>query len=390
MYNRGTKYLEKNNPTKALQCFKKALKGVEFKELYLNLGNTYRLLDQDSFAEVAYTLANNSSVPFANGTFSSSYTLALNNIGLLAYARGDDQLAISMYKQALTVDPLHYDAIWNYGNALLRSSNCSSDTGWKAYEYRFKRSGARIMLDCSVPFWDGVSSGSSICVQTEQGLGDKIMFGRYLSLLAAKFTSVYVVCHPSLDVFYSDYKIVRSVEESRAECTVGICSLAQYFGIVSSNYLDGKFSAHEFNEKEFNIGVVWSGSTTHANNRNRSCPARYFNNLSVLGKLYSLNPDAEPVKFAEQISSRDWSETASNVLGLDLVVAVDTSIVHLCGTLGIPCIMIQPLKETDFRWGKPGDTNVWYPSVTVVENTGWESTMARVAMMIAELKVNNV
>ena len=117
MYNRGTRYLEKNNPTKALQFFKKALKEYEFKELYLNLGNAYRLLDQDSLALDSYILANSPNVPFANGTYANEYPLALNNIGLLAYASGDSLAAISMYKRALTIDPLHYDAIWNYGNA---------------------------------------------------------------------------------------------------------------------------------------------------------------------------------------------------------------------------------------------------------------------------------
>ena len=383
MYNRGTKYLEKGKALKAIQCFKKAAQTHIFKELYLNMGNAYRLLDKDTLALDAYTTANAPSTPFADGSFAPAYTLALNNIGLLSYAHGEDETAISLYKQCLSIDPMHYDAIWNYANALLRSSNCSSEVGWKAYEYRFKRSGAAVKLDTSIPYWDGITCGNAICVQTEQGLGDKIMFGRYLNRLRDYFKEIYVVCHPSLDCFFSDYKIIRSTAECNVNFTVGICSLAQWFGVVPADYLNGKFTANEFNPDTFNVGVVWSGSSTHVNNRNRSCPSHYFSALADIGSLYSLNPDADAdaVKWAKNIATKDWGTTASNILGLDLVISVDTSIVHLCGTLGVPCIMIQPLKETDFRWGRPGDKNVWYPSVEVLENKGWEVAIARVKAM---------
>lgn len=390
MYNRGTKYLEKGNALKALQCFKKQLTTHSFKELHLNMGNAYRLLMQTDKALAQYILANRADVPFSDGTYSSTYALATNNIGLLAYACGDDTTAISYYKAALEKDPLHYDAIWNYASALLRQTNCSSTAGWAAYEYRFKRSGATSTLDTSMPLWDGISSGKNIVVQTEQGLGDKIMFGRYLPLLASKFENVYVGCHEVLDVFYSDYKIIRGNASAPADAvTIGICSLAKVFGIVDEKWLDvGRFNAREFDRRKLNVGVVWSGSTTHANNHNRSCPSHYFSSLNDVGNiaLYGLNPADAKAKHVTDVSSKDWATTISTVLGLDCVVSVDTSIVHLCGTLGVPCIMIQPTWETDFRWGKPGDKNVWYKSVDVIDNLGWERAIATVKQKLAAIK----
>jgi hypothetical protein len=386
MYNRGTRYLEKGNPLKALQFFKKQAITHSFKELHLNMGNSYRNLMQPRKAMEQYMLANDPAVPFADGKFTSAYPLALNNIGLLHYAGGDDTSAITYYKSALTLDPLHYDAIWNYASALLRSTQCSSDVGWKAYEYRFKRSNVKNVLDDSLPIWNGLDSGDAIVVQTEQGLGDKIMFGRYLPLLAAKFSSVYVICHPSLDCLFSDYICIRSLAEAPSNaCTIAQCSLAGIFGIVSEKWLEGKFEADSFDPKKFNVGVVWSGSTTHANNHNRSCPKHYFSQLANSNTmLYGLNPDDSTGKNITSIASKDWTSTAEAILGLDCVVSVDTSIVHLCGTLGIPCIMIQPTWETDFRWGKPGEQNVWYKSVEVLDNPGWDKVMDTVAKKLDE------
>lgn len=373
LYNKGTKYLEKRNYLKAIQCFKKQLQTHSFKELHLNLANAYRALSEVDKALKHYTIANDPATPFANGSFSKSYDLALNNLGLLEYWKGNDLGAIEWYKKALELNPSHADAVWNYGNAILRKSNCASSAGWQAYEYRFLRSGSAVTIDNSVPTWDGISNGTSICVQCEQGLGDKIMFGRYLELVAEKFESVYVVCHPSLDVFFSDYKIVRSVAESGAPVTIGLCSLAQHYGIVKENWLDGKFTAKEFDRTRLNIGCVWTGSPTHSNNANRSCAGYYFSGLASYGNLYGLNPSDPSTRGVTALSPKSWSETASIVLGLDVVVTVDTSIVHLCGTLGVPCIMIQPIHETDFRWGPVDSTScVWYESVRIVPNNGWD------------------
>lgn len=387
-YNKGTKYLFAGNYKKALQFFKR--EELDFKEKYLNMGNCYRYLDDEANAERCYLLANKSDMPSSVGVHSDMYPLALNNLGLLEYSRGNDLLAIDYYKYALSIDPLYYDALWNLGNATLRKYFSSEvgdaadwKLGWELYDYRFKRGGGAVKIDKTASVWDGRSSGDSIVVLAEQGIGDKIMFGRYIKCLRKYFDKIYVQCHPSLDVFFSDFDIVRDVDVHMT--SVPLCSLAGHFGMVEENWLDGKFVKKEFSG--FNIGVVWSGSNTHVNDRNRSCPSHYFNALSTFGNLHSLNPDASVVKGINDTGSYDWSETASNILGMDLVISVDTSIVHLCGTLGVPCLVLQPLKETDFRWGLGHSDTPWYKSVMIIENPGsWDAVFAEVRRVLSCIK----
>ena len=386
MYNRGTKYLNSGKYSKALSFYKK--EPLDFKEKYLNMGTCYRGLEDNTLAFKYYTLANSASVPYADGSYAAAYPLALNNLGMLKYGAGDVLGASVLYKEALGIDPLYYETLWNLSHCMLRSGFNGLDvdwtTAWKLYEYRFKRANP-VGLNNSLPMWDLVSCGDCIVVLAEQGLGDKIMFGRYVHLLRQSFKRVVVQCHPSLDCLFSDFEICRSTEGfSLDTVAIPICSLPlKYFSShPSERWLDGKFNGVKLDGK--NIGVVWAGSTTHSNNHNRSCPSSYFAGLADLGTLHSLNPAAPAVRGIMPCVSSSWAETAAKCLSLDYVVTVDTSIVHLCGTLGVKCIMIQPIYEIDFRWGD-GSITYWYDSVEIVNERSWSSAFARVREICTKL-----
>lgn len=380
-YNRATKYLEKGNNEKALQFYKRQLKDHGFKECYLNMGNTYRLLGNDAEAIKCYLKSASHDTPFADNTF-GAYDNALGNLGLLQYTYGNDDAAIAYYTSALDKNPLHFDSIWNYSNALLRK-HCSLEdvdtvSAWKMYEYRFKRTNPT-PIDSSIVWWDGISRGKSIVVLAEQGMGDKFMFGRYIHRLKEYFDEIWVQCPTAMQEIFSEYKVCQKVPD--VECSIPICSLAAIFGTSDDAWLVGKFGTRKFAGDRLKIGIEWAGSATHANNKYRSIMPSYFLSLSEFGDLYSIRPEAEPVRGVIALNADSWADSAEIVNGLDLIISVDTSIVHLAGSLGQECWMLQPLKETDFRWGNNtmGEKNIWYDSVKVIRNHGnWSNVFAEV------------
>lgn len=383
-YNRATKYLEKGNNEKAIQFYKRQLREREFKECYLNLGNAYRNLGNDTEAIKCYIRANASDMPFSDNSF-GAYDHALGNLGLLEYTSGNDDAAIAYYTAALEKNPLHYDSIWNYANALLRK-HCSLESvdvtsAWKMYEYRFRRA-VPTRIDNTIPRWDGVSSGKSIIVLAEQGFGDKFMFGRYIRCLEKYFTEIWVQCPTDMESVFSEYLVCQNPQDSQAECSIPICSLAGIFPQAPrDDWLRGKFSAKKFAGDRLKIGIEWSGSPTHANNKHRSVLPVHFLDLLEFGDLYTIRPDAPSLRGVTALNPCSWAESAEIVNGLDLIISVDTSIVHLAGSLGRECWMLQPLKETDFRWGNNamGEKNIWYDSVRVIRNHGnWANVFAEV------------
>jgi hypothetical protein len=303
-------------------------------------------------------------------------TLALTNIGLLMYAYGDDIKAQEYYQKALQADPLHYDAIWNYSSSLLRQCSAGQSqewsTAWKMYEYRFKRS-QPTKCNRHLPLWDG-SIVDSICVLAEQGIGDKIQFGRYISLLKDYCDKIYVECHESLDVFFSDYECVRVPTGSYG---IPLCSLpGRFVNIPSEKYLPFTWTGGE------KTAVCWWGSPTHANNKYRSCSPHYFKDLAESTGLEMVAITNDPKllvpKNIEKRVVSNWTECVAKLNMCKQLISVDTSLVHLAGSLGIPTIMLQPYKETDFRWGY-GGSNMWYNSVFVVENNqNWDLAFKKV------------
>ena len=60
----------------------------------------------------------------------------------------------------------------------------------------------------------------------------------------------------------------------------------------------------------------------------------------------------------------DFSQSALLLNSMDKVITVDTSLIHLAGTLNKKSLLLLP-KIPDWRWGLKGKTSMWYPSVRI-------------------------
>lgn len=400
-FNRGVKYLNNRRHDKALQFFKKSLIGLKSKEVYLNLGNALAQLDRDSEAIENLAKAAHPATPFANG-ISGPYDLACNNLGLMKYRIEELDSALELYTQAIELgrqaeidrkEPFNGDPYWNYANAYLRKLSARLETnwnlGWNMYKYRFNRK-APTPIDNTLARWDGVSQQDTIVVLSEQGIGDKIQFGRYLQHLK-KFCKNIVVQVPSgLNcLFQPQYVTVEEDLSPYRHCvSIPFCDLAQVFGWDSSpaEWVDMTKFTPRTDLGDKSIIVEWSGNTAHANDRNRSTTPELFLQLQKYGNLYSFR-DKAPKGIIPLNSTANWIESCNAILGSSIMVTVDTSVVHMCGTLGHPCIMLQPLKECDWRWGTAamGRENLWYPSVKIARNPcNWKKAFDEVHNMLEE------
>jgi hypothetical protein len=120
------------------------------------------------------------------------------------------------------------------------------------------------------------------------------------------------------------------------------------------------------------VGLVWSGNTQHRNDHNRSIPLADFISMLPQGLDYvSLQKDvrAEDLEVlrlhgdirhvAEDLN--DFSDTAALCELMDVIISVDTSVVHLAGALGRPVWILLPFNP-DWRWMLERSDSPWYAS----------------------------
>jgi ADP-heptose:LPS heptosyltransferase len=76
----------------------------------------------------------------------------------------------------------------------------------------------------------------------------------------------------------------------------------------------------------------------------------------------------------------DFSDTAALVSLMDLVISVDTSVVHLAGALGKPLWVLLPFAP-DWRWLLEREDSPWYPTARLFRQPAigdWDSVIDRV------------
>ena len=78
---------------------------------------------------------------------------------------------------------------------------------------------------------------------------------------------------------------------------------------------------------------------------------------------------------------RDFADTAAIVANLDLVISVDTSVVHLAGAMGKPVFLLDRYDNC-WRWLSGRDDSPWYPGLRIFRQGRpgeWAPVIARVA-----------
>jgi hypothetical protein len=140
------------------------------------------------------------------------------------------------------------------------------------------------------------------------------------------------------------------------------------------------------------VGLVWSGSATHINDRNRSIPLQLLAPLARSGvQFHSLQvgeaaaeaqrapADLRLIDMSEAI--RDFADTAGIIAALDLVISVDTAVAHLAGAMGKLVWLLLPFPS-DWRWMLDREDSPWYPTMRLFrqQRTGdWGQVIRRVS-----------
>lgn len=311
---------------------------------------------------------------------------ALASLAVVRTIKGDTGEAMALCDRAIAADPDFAVAHWNRGVAALLAGDLT--TGFAEYEWRKRHPVYAPHFDrLPAPVWEGESlAGRHLLVRAEQGLGDTIMFARFLPDLAARARRVSLACHETLFPLFRSMGIGLCQLDDPApadlDCAIDQMSLPHVLRLTpdtipnAEGYLrpsSGSIAslddelARRPGERLF--GLVWAGNPGHNNDRRRSLPPGALQPLIELPGIrfvalqLGARRDEYPVSgLASRIS--DFGATAEILDRLDGVITVDTSIAHLAGAMGKPCHVLLS-ASCDWRWLLGRTDTPWYRSITL-------------------------
>ena len=97
------------------------------------------------------------------------------------------------------------------------------------------------------------------------------------------------------------------------------------------------------------------------------------------GQEAKAHPDIHFHNLGHQLN--DLSDTAAAIAHLDLVISVDTAVLHLAGALGKPAWGLLPYAP-DWRWMLDRDDTPWYPTLRLFRQAkpdDWSTVFDQVA-----------
>jgi len=323
-----------------------------------------------------------------------------NYLGLCHAYLGDYDQALVHYETALHMRPEFAPAHFN--RAVIWLTQGHYGRGWLEFEWRWQASNLT-RPDIPRPRWDGSDlTGKSILIHTEQGLGDAIQFVRLLPLLKQRGARVVFACQKALHELLSrcegidEWLPIDEPTNVTFDLYAPLASLPNRLRIDDHNVprrvpyvFTDPARVERWREvigrlDGLKVGICWQGSPTYVDDKLRSIPLRHFAALAEVPsvRLISLqkgfgeeqiaaNRGRVPVTVLDGLDESGGAlmDTAAVMQHLDLVVACNSSVVHLAGALGVP-VWLPLSTAAEWHWLQGRTDSPWYPTLRLF----WQST----------------
>jgi len=265
--------------------------------------------------------------------------------------------------------------------------------------------------------------GRRILVIIEQGLGDCIMFARYLPLLAGRGARITLACSPPLRPLFERVagievllspppeqplaKINLSLAEF--EAWVPLLSLPYYFGTEFASvpakipYLSAdpvRIAAWRERYKAAGrrgtpkVGLVFQANPQSGSSADRSLS---IGDLAPFLRIAEIDPvNLQGGAAGRQLAAEypgiidatnpeiPLDEFAAAVAATDLVITVDTLAAHCAGALGHPVWVMVPYSP-HWCWGVGRDLTPWYPTARLFRQDvrqNWSNVVERMTQSL--------
>lgn len=309
------------------------------------------------------------------------------------------------YIKALELEPNNKTILKNYAFLLLKFSNC--ELGIQEYLNSVLDKNNSLDLKLNKSFY----------ISREQGLGDEIQFYRFLKLIKNDDNHITYQCSQYLECIfksnsYSDRLFTVNNNANIYDFNLSIITTSFLIAsekngfnnsnlempyIYSEKYYKDLWSKNLSFSKNKKVAFIWKSKFPHSSHYKRAISFKFFYELSKRFPnidFFSIQKGLFENEFKNEENRKnifdlskqinDFSDTVGILENVDLLVSVDTSVVHLAGALGKKVITLLPFSS-NWRWGIEAESTFWYPSMKLIRQdkiSDWDSVFYKLCQEI--------
>ena len=325
-------------------------------------------------------------------------------------------------KKALELNPQSEKAKANLGLSRLGQRKWE---GWDLYTHALGLPGRRRMRYGKEEPWDG-AKGKVVAFYGEQGIGDELSFAsmlpdavkdceRVILDCDAKLEHLFRRSFPGVKVYGTRWEKVLDwdTQDRAPDASLALGELGKFYRRTDESFPGTPFLVadpirrqmwrSEFDKKKKPvIGIAWTGGLPWTGQKFRTLTLdhlkpvmqsidahwvslQYKDASKEIAEFRKANPGIDLVQYPWATLTEDYDDTAALVAEVDMVVSMQTAVVHLAGALGKECLVLLP-KHSQWRYSDKGETTPWYGSVRLLRQRSLQDWHGPIGEVIGRLR----
>jgi tetratricopeptide (TPR) repeat protein len=377
----GVCYFNSSQFKLAIHYFNKVIKIKEISDVYCNIGLCHVNIKDYSGAENIFLKA---------FKIDKKNVKCLSSLGELYYFKKEYNKSIQFYYQISNMTDYH---IYNASFSYLAKKDFKH--GFKLYETRLNfnninpQTNLKDRLDLpSIPYWNGKDICNKLLIIAEQGLGDNIQYYRFIIQLAMCYPlmKIFYFCKKEISHIFKQYEninIIDNVILLNYDFKIYIMSLPFFLNIksiepVKENYIITNESKLTFWRETFSplkklkVGFCYNGLLSSF--IEKYIPLSEFSKLGGGDSnidLICIHKQSDIIEKMDNINyynidvDKPFEDTIAILQSIDLLITIDTFIVHLAGILKIKTWLLLG-NYSEWRWSDDLNKTYWYESVEII------------------------
>ena len=324
---------------------------------------------------------------------------AINNLAAYNFYNGNINEAMNLYNLSLNIN--NNNSNTRYYLSLCQLAQSNYNEGWLNFDYRWLAHGFNsVKLKSKLPKFKLDHNKKNLLLWGEQGLGDQILFLRFLKDIKPYVNNLYIYIdkrlHPIIERFCPEIVLFNKDIHLNLDSQLSLGDLPAMFVKNSSYFLNNKnyYLSSDLNIKkklEINIksknkilcGISWTSNASEIG-INKSItlemlkPVLKIENVEFIDLQYtetSIERESFYSKNNIKIEKIENIDNFNDLNGLtslidvcDLIITISNTNAHIAGSLGKRTFLLLPKgKGRLWYWVSNKGRSVWYPKIDIIE-----------------------